>query len=84
MLRVHGVTFRDRLLATLERLRPALHEPGVLIVGSDVLNPLQPHAAWTPPRDRASPRAASSATAQSAPSGWHAGSLALLPFDGCS
>jgi hypothetical protein len=42
-----GVTFRDRLLATLTRLRPVLEEPGVLIVGSEVPNLLQPDAAST-------------------------------------
>lgn len=42
-----AVTFRDRLLATLERLRPVLMEPGVLIVGSEVPNLLEPHAAST-------------------------------------
>jgi hypothetical protein len=41
------VTFRDRLLATLERLQPVLMEPGVLIVGSEVPNLLEPHAAAT-------------------------------------
>lgn len=41
------MTFRDRLLATLERLRPVLEEPGVLIVGSEVPNLLQPQAAST-------------------------------------
>jgi hypothetical protein len=41
------VTFRDRLLATLRRLRGVLDEPGVLIVGSEVPNLLQPGAAST-------------------------------------
>jgi hypothetical protein len=41
------VTFRDRLLATLRRLRSVLEEPGVLIVGSEVPNLLQPGAAST-------------------------------------
>jgi len=42
-----NVTFRDRLLGTLLRLRPVLEEPGVLIVGSEVPNLLQPDAAST-------------------------------------
>ena len=41
------MTFRDRLLGTLLRLRPVLEEPGVLIVGSEVPNLLQPNAAST-------------------------------------
>jgi hypothetical protein len=41
------VTFRDRLIATLARLRPVIEEPGVLIVGSEVPNLLQPQAAST-------------------------------------
>ena len=41
------MTFRDRLLGTLLQLRPVLEEPGVLIVGSEVPNLLQPNAAST-------------------------------------
>lgn len=41
------VTFRDRLLGTLRVLRPILEEPGVLVVGSEVPNLLQPEAAAT-------------------------------------
>jgi hypothetical protein len=41
------VTFRDRLLATLRQLRPVLEEPGVLVVGSEVPNLMQPDAAST-------------------------------------
>jgi hypothetical protein len=41
------VTFRERLVATLHRLQPVLEEPGVLIVGSEVPNLLEPHAAST-------------------------------------
>jgi len=41
------VTFRDRLLGTLQLLRPVLEEPGVLVVGSEVPNLLQPEAAST-------------------------------------
>ena len=41
------VAFRDRLFATLRAVRPVLEEPGVLIVGSEVPNLLQPGAAST-------------------------------------
>lgn len=41
------MTFRDRLLGTLRLLRPVLEEPGVLVVGSEVPNLLQPDAAAT-------------------------------------
>ncbi len=41
------MTFRDRLLGTLRLLRPILEEPGVLVVGSEVPNLLEPHAAAT-------------------------------------
>ena len=41
------MTFRDRLIGTLRRLRPVLEEPGVLVVGSEVPNLLQPGAAST-------------------------------------
>jgi hypothetical protein len=41
------VVFRERLFATLRALRPLLDEPGVLIVGSEVPNLLQPGAAST-------------------------------------
>ena len=39
--------FRSRLLATLRRLAPLLQEPGVLVVGSEVPNLLEPGAAST-------------------------------------
>jgi hypothetical protein len=41
------VTFRDRLLGTLRALRPVLAEPGVLVVGSEVPNLLEPGASST-------------------------------------
>jgi hypothetical protein len=41
------VTFRDRLIATLRALRPVLEASGVLVVGSEVPNLLQPDAAST-------------------------------------
>lgn len=41
------MSFRTRLLATLRAVRPVLEEPGVLIVGSEVPNLLQPNAAST-------------------------------------
>jgi hypothetical protein len=41
------VAFRDRLFATLRSMRPLLEEPGVLIVGSEVPNLLQPGGAST-------------------------------------
>lgn len=41
------VTFRDRLLGTLREVRSILEQPGVLIVGSEVPNLLQPDAAST-------------------------------------
>ena len=41
------VTFRERLIGTLHRLKPVLEEPGVLVVGSEVPNLLQPGAAST-------------------------------------
>ncbi len=41
------MTFRDRLVATLRRLRPVLEEPGVLVVGSEVPNLLESNAAST-------------------------------------
>jgi hypothetical protein len=41
------VGFRERLFATLRASRPLLEEPGVLIVGSEVPNLLQPGAAST-------------------------------------
>jgi hypothetical protein len=41
------VTFRERLIGTLRQLRPVLEEPGVLVVGSEVPNLLQPGAAST-------------------------------------
>jgi hypothetical protein len=40
------MTFRDRLIGTL-RVQPVLEEPGVLIVGSEVPNLLEPDAAST-------------------------------------
>jgi len=41
------VTFRDRLIGTLRLLQPILEEPGVLVVGSEVPNLLEPDAAST-------------------------------------
>jgi hypothetical protein len=41
------VTFRSQLLGTLRLLQPVLDEPGVLVVGSEVPNLLQPGAAST-------------------------------------
>jgi hypothetical protein len=41
------VVFRDRLLATLRAAAPLLEEPGVLVVGSEVPNLLEPDAAST-------------------------------------
>jgi hypothetical protein len=41
------MTFRDRLLATLERMKPVLEVPGVMVGGSQVPNLLEPGAAST-------------------------------------
>ena len=41
------MAFRDRLFATLRTMRPLFEEPGVLIVGSEAPNLLQPRAAST-------------------------------------
>jgi hypothetical protein len=41
------VAFRDRLVATIRAARPALESPGVLVVGSEVPNLLEPGAAAT-------------------------------------
>jgi hypothetical protein len=41
------VTFRDRLIATIRAARPVLESPGVLVVGSEVPNLLEPGAAAT-------------------------------------
>ncbi len=41
------MTFRDRLLATIAAARPVLETPGVLVVGSEVPNLLEPSAAAT-------------------------------------
>ena len=41
------MTFRDRLVATIRAARPALESPGVLVVGSEVPNLLEPGAAAT-------------------------------------
>jgi hypothetical protein len=41
------VAFRDRLLATLRAARPVLSTPGILVVGSEVPNLLEPGAAAT-------------------------------------
>jgi hypothetical protein len=41
------MAFRDRLLATIRAARPVLEEPGVLVVGSEVPNLLEPGAAST-------------------------------------
>ena len=40
-------TFRERLLTTIHAARPVLEVPGVLIVGSEVPNLLEPGAAAT-------------------------------------
>lgn len=42
-----GVAFRDRLVATIRAARPALESPGVLVVGSEVPNLLEPGVAAT-------------------------------------
>jgi hypothetical protein len=39
------MAFRDRLLATIRAARPVLEDPGVLVVGSEVPNLLEPGAA---------------------------------------
>jgi hypothetical protein len=44
---ISTVSFRDRLLATLRAVRPVLEVPGVLVVGSEVPNLLEPSAAAT-------------------------------------
>jgi hypothetical protein len=41
------VSFRERLIATLRALAPLFEEPGVMIVGSEVPNLLEPGAAAT-------------------------------------
>lgn len=41
------MAFRDRLLATIHAARSVLEEPGVLVVGSEVPNLLEPGAAAT-------------------------------------
>lgn len=41
------MTFRDRLMATLRALEPILAESGVLVIGSEVPNLLEPAAAAT-------------------------------------
>lgn len=41
------MTFRDRLLATIRAARPVLEDPGVLVLGSEVPNLLEPGAAAT-------------------------------------
>jgi hypothetical protein len=41
------MTFRDRLLATIGAARPVLETPGVLVVGSEVPNLLEPGTAAT-------------------------------------
>lgn len=41
------MAFRDRLLATIRAARPVLEDPGVLVVGSQVPNLLEPGAAAT-------------------------------------
>ena len=41
------MTFRDRLLGTIRAARPVLEHPGVLVVGSEVPNLLEPGAAAT-------------------------------------
>lgn len=42
-----GVLFRDRLFATIAAAQAVLEEPGVLVVGSEVPNLLEPDAAST-------------------------------------
>jgi hypothetical protein len=42
-----AMRFRDRLLATLAAIKPVLTQPGVMVVGSEVPNLLQPEAAST-------------------------------------
>ncbi len=42
-----SVGFRDRLLSTLKAVRTVLNVPGVLVIGSEVPNLLQPDAAST-------------------------------------
>lgn len=44
---VRLMTFRDRLLATLERMKPVLEVPGVMVGGSQVPNLLEPGAEST-------------------------------------
>ena len=41
------MAFRDRLIATIQAARPVLEHPGVLVVGSEVPNLLEPGAAAT-------------------------------------
>ncbi len=41
------MSFRERLLATLRALTPLFDEPGVMVVGSEVPNLLEPNAAAT-------------------------------------
>ena len=41
------MTFKDRLFGTLRALEPILTEPGVLVVGSEVPNLLEPNASST-------------------------------------
>jgi hypothetical protein len=41
------MTFRDRLMATVRAARPVLEAPGVLVIGSEVPNLLEPGAAAT-------------------------------------
>lgn len=41
------VAFRERLLATIRAARPVLESPGILVVGSEVPNLLEPGAAST-------------------------------------
>ncbi len=41
------MTFRDRLLATIRAARPVLEDPGVIVIGSEVPNLLEPGVAAT-------------------------------------
>lgn len=41
------VSFRERLLATLRAVKPILEAPGVMVVGSEVPNLLEPGASST-------------------------------------
>lgn len=42
-----SVAFRDHLLSTIRAARPVLEAPGVLVIGAEVPNPLDPGVAAT-------------------------------------